>query len=164
MGATRPSPSRRSQRTQPGPTGPRWPHAPYGPEMAASISSTSLAGTLAPRAPVTVPPPAGTVAVPVELVVALSTATDSVPLAHTDEMPLTVTLMTLVPERFWMTPKPSVSHCPIATPFVPRLLVDQLMPEASPGPASAKTVARIATAPAIPRLHVLIRVGRDGPR
>src|SRR5919197_1030036 len=28
MGATRPSPSRRSQRTQPGPTGPRWPPAP----------------------------------------------------------------------------------------------------------------------------------------
>src|SRR5947208_11184494 len=89
----------------------------YGPDIATSISSPSLAATAEPRGTVRAPPPAGTVAVPVPFAVALSTATDSVPPAHPAAMPLTVTLTTFAPDRFWITPTPSESHCATVARF-----------------------------------------------
>src|SRR5438105_4930382 len=88
--------------------------------METSISSPSLAATALPRVTVCDPPPAGTVPEPDELVVPLFRATEMAAFPQAEAIWLTVTLITLAPERFCRIPTPSVSHCPTAALFPPR--------------------------------------------
>jgi len=113
---------------------------------------------------VTVPPPAGTAAVPEEEFVALSTATESKPPAHPEAIPLTVTLVTFAPVRFWMTPNPSESHLLTVTPFPPSVLDDQLMPDANPGADRLSAAATKTAAPINHRPRRRIRLRGGEPR
>ncbi len=91
--------------------------------MTVSISIAVVAGTLAASVTVTLPPAAATVADPVELALPLFTARATVADPHDAGIEPTVTLATLLPERFGMKLSPAVVQRGTVTVAAPRLLL-----------------------------------------
>ena len=79
----------------------------HGPVSTRSICSAAVMATAVASVTVTEPPPLGTVALPLLDVRRLFTVTWSVALPQPDGRLLTVTLMTVAAERFWITPSPA---------------------------------------------------------
>jgi hypothetical protein len=78
--------------------------------IATSISSESFIPTAEAKVTVIDPPPAGTVATPVLLVVPLLMVAESEPVPQAEAIPATATTVTLFPVSTWVTVTPSVSH------------------------------------------------------
>jgi len=104
--------------------------------MTTSICSVVEAAGAVPKVTVTLPPPAGTVLEPLALALPLLTVAWIVAPPQADASPLTVTLATVLPDRFWITDGAPVMQRGTlidAAPSVPLVAAsDAAAPDAKP--------------------------------